>query len=314
MSQSTEKTKPPYILRTFDVETAGYIPPQPGDLIEIGWCDAVWNGDHFLVMPPSSILVKPDRPVTHEGMSVHHITEDDLAHAMTREAAMAYVQNLPQAVAYAAHHAVFELGVLPELAGEKWVCTHKCGAKLFPDAEKHTNQFLRYHLEVPLDRHMAQPPHRAAPDSYVTAHLLLRFLQETDLRTLLQISSQPLVMPRINHGDYRGKRWSDPEVPSSFLTWTLGKQGFSAEVHQACQRELDRRRGVSLGTSAAAAEVSPRLTAQAVTAPDAAVPRPEREAGTAPAGSAVIQPPPADVAVRAAAGIRDASKSASIFI
>ncbi len=306
MSQSSEKAKPPYILRTIDVETAGYLPPQPGDLIEIGWCDSVWNGDHFLVMPPSSILVKPDRPVTHEGMSVHHITEDDLAHAMTREAAMAYVQNLPQAVAYAAHHAVFELGVLPELAAEKWVCTHKCGAKLFPDAEKHTNQFLRYHLGVPLDRNMAQPPHRAAPDAYVTAHLLLRYLQDTDLRTLLQISSEPLVLPRINHGDYRGKKWSDADVPSSFLTWTLGKPGFSPEVHLACQREIDRRRGLSVGATASPQEQASRPVQPTRIAPITPVPSPAAVPG--PPGNMV------DVAGRAEAGIRDASKAPSIFI
>ena len=41
---------------------------------------------------------------------------------------------------------------------------------------KHSNQVLRYWLGLRLDADLAMPPHRAGPDAYVTAHLLLRMM------------------------------------------------------------------------------------------------------------------------------------------
>jgi hypothetical protein len=124
-----------------------------------------------------------------EGLARHHIDDGELKHAMSREDAIAYVMALPPAVANSAHDVKVVLSVLPEFANEKWVCTYKCGLELVPDAEQHTAQFLRYHMQLPVDRSLASPACRAAPEAYVGAHIFVKLLQDMELRALLKISA-----------------------------------------------------------------------------------------------------------------------------
>lgn len=63
--------------------------------------------------------------------------------------------------------------------GRRWICTMKCAKHLFPDAPGHSNQVLRYHMKLDQDfddAERAMPPHRAGPDTFVTAHRLARMV------------------------------------------------------------------------------------------------------------------------------------------
>lgn len=244
--------RPPMIIRVVDVETAGYEDVQPNDLIELGWCDMVWNNGSFEITPPSSVLVRPSRPITSEGRSVHHIRDDEIANSLSREEALDLFFKLPPARAFAAHNNSYELSVLPELHDWPWVCTYKCSTRLHPTTRRHTNQFLRYELGLTPDPQLAFPPHRAGPDAYTTAFLLQNLLQMESLAALIQLTREGVYLPTITFGKpHRGKKWSDPTVDDGYLQFVVEKSSLSDDIKANARREIERRRSVQSGAPAA---------------------------------------------------------------
>jgi exodeoxyribonuclease X len=101
-----------------------------------------------------------------------------------------------------AHNAKFEMHFTPPW-GIPWIDTYKVARIVWPDAPTHSNQGLRYWLELPCDRKLADPPHRALPDSYVTAHLFIRLLEHKTPEEMAKISEYPALLKRMNFGKYR---------------------------------------------------------------------------------------------------------------
>jgi exodeoxyribonuclease X len=77
--------------------------------------------------------------------------------------------------AIAAHNAEFEQLYMP--TDRPWICRYKVALRRWPDALSHSDGALRYWLadqgKISPDHEMSQPVHRAGPDAYVTAHLLI---------------------------------------------------------------------------------------------------------------------------------------------
>lgn len=142
---------------------------------------------------------------------------------------------------FAAHNAKFERlfleGYLPALP---WICTWKCALVAWPDAPSHGNQVLRYWLNPEgIDRALAQPAHRAGPDAYATAFTLRELLKTYSIDQLVEISSQPALLPRVPFGKQKGAKWS--EVDDGFLDWILVRD-FDSDVLHTARTELNRRR------------------------------------------------------------------------
>ena len=158
-------------IRVIDFETTG-MPPDAA-VCEIGWTD-VHRGSDISVSDPASMLVNPRRPMSIEARAVHHISDDDLKGAPPITTGFrCLTEGFPSA--FAAHHAAFELEFFKG-GDTPWICTMKCARRAWPDLTSYSNQFLRYALDLPVDAEAAMPPHRAAPDTHVTAHLLVRLL------------------------------------------------------------------------------------------------------------------------------------------
>lgn len=218
-------------IRCIDLETTG-IPTEedPHAIVEIGWCDLDDDG----VGIPDAVLCNPGRPVPHEAMAVHHITDD-----MVKDAA-GTVAVLDTPDYFAAHFADFERQFFePDVP---FICTYKVALRVWPDAAQHNLQFLRYHLGLPTIGTLAMPPHRAAPDAYLCAVLLQRIMAEPGAPSLIDMvrwSDGPALLPRVNFGKHYGSKWED--VPTDYLDWIVNKSDMDRDIKANARHHLKAR-------------------------------------------------------------------------
>lgn len=216
------------IIRVIDFETTGIpTPDDPHAIVEIGWSDVeVTDGDRT-VSDPRAVLVDPERPIPIEASAVHHITRDDQNPFIVKAGIYLNDPNWLDGIdVLAAHNAAFERKFWPD-AGLPWICTYKSALRLWTNAPRHTNQVLRYWLDLAVGDHRAMPPHRAGPDAYVTALILNVMLGEATVDALIQWSSEPALLVRCGFGKHRGVPWS--EVPRDYLDWIVRKSGMDDE-------------------------------------------------------------------------------------
>lgn len=232
------------LFRVVDLETTGLEPPE--EIIEIGTSDVWWDVEQrvALVAPAQTFLFSTSRPITPENRAVHHITDAELADepACTDEA-LRTILTLGEPFALVAANASFEQQWLGETVvgpARRWICTVKAAARLYPDAESHSNQAVRYRLGLDLPTELAMPPHRAGPDAFVTANILAEMLRSTSVSDLVRWTKEPKFLARCPIGKWRGKAW--PEIELSYLEWLLRTADMDADVQHAARLEIDRRR------------------------------------------------------------------------
>jgi exodeoxyribonuclease X len=230
--------------RVIDIETTGMAPP--AEIIEFGRVDVTYDGATYRVEDPVSILFRPVGEIPPETMAVHHLTMADF----TDDTPVCTPDNLAKALwggetpdVLVAHNAAFERLFITEAVTSplEWICTYKAAMRVWPEAPKHSNQVLRYWRCLELDPVLAMPPHRAAPDAYVTAHLLVDLLSEASVKDLLDWTEQPAFMPVVPFGRYKGALWS--EVPGDYLQWVAGAEEMDPDRIWHARQELGRRSG-----------------------------------------------------------------------
>lgn len=209
-------------IAVIDTETTG-LDPEKDKIVEVGACmvDAA-KGKKPKITIKFSSLVDPKMPIPHEAMAIHHLLDVDVKGAPTLaqvlELLVEYAPFIP-----AAHNAAFDSKFLPAY-GPDWICTYRCARHLWPDFAKHGNQFLRYELGLLKEPdEFAMPPHRARPDAYVTAHLLMKMLETHTAEQLLELTKAPILIKVCGFGKHFGQEWKD--VPKDYLNWILrGKE------------------------------------------------------------------------------------------
>jgi len=231
-------------LRVIDLETTGDAPP--AEVIEIARVDVLGTAGGYTAQAPVGRLFRPLRGIPAEAMAVHHLTEADFDAAMPpasaemlREAALA----APRPDILVAHNCAFERSFLDESLGSSipWICTYKVALHVWPEAPRHSNQVLRYWRGLVLNPLLAMPPHRAGPDAWVTAHLLIELLRQADIGQMLAWTREPRPMPVVPFGKHRGEAWA--VVPTDYLSWMTGQASIAPDVMFAARGELARRRG-----------------------------------------------------------------------
>lgn len=228
-------------IRVIDFETTG-LDPETSEVIEYGWCDLVRSEAGVWEVGKPAAHLYSVRAIPPEARAVHHITMDDVAEAYPFDEAEVH-NPIEDVAVFAAHSLAFEDLFIPSrcLPG---ICTWKAALRLYPDAPSHSNTVLRYWLEdrglISLDHETAMPPHRAAPDAYVTAHLLKSMLDAgTTGREMVAWTKEPGVLPRCTIGEFMGKPW--PEVTTGFLEWMTRQPTMEPDLKWNARRELDRR-------------------------------------------------------------------------
>lgn len=244
-------------LRVVDLETTGG--DRTSEIIEVGLVDVAPDGvGGWSASAPVSRLFRPRGAISFHAMAVHHLTPDDFCdddphcdEYRLREMLMGGPEVGPADV-MVAHSARFERAFIADTAtgGLPWICTVQASKQVWPQAPGHSNQVLRYWRALKLDPAVANPAHRAGPDAWVTAHILMDLLKEASVEQMLAWTREPRRLERVPFGKHRGKAWSEP--PEDYLRWMCGQGDMDADVVACARQELDRRAGVATGALAEA--------------------------------------------------------------
>lgn len=226
------------IIRVIDFETTGTEPPE-AEVCEVGVCDLHLE-DRRIDTPRSWLCSVKAMPP--EVRAVHHISLAECLGNPPFEAGDMFREMDVQALA--AHNSEFETKFFA--APLPVICTYKAALRVWPNAPSHSNGALRYWLEdqgkISPDQAMTQPAHRAGPDAYVTAHILLALFDAGATgREMVAWTKEPRLLPTCPLGKFRGKPWS--EVEAGFLGWMLRQPTMEDDLKWNAQREIARRQG-----------------------------------------------------------------------
>jgi exodeoxyribonuclease X len=221
-------------IRVIDFETTGMEPP--AEVCEVGLCDL--DLDTRRVCAPDWWFcgVKEMPP---EVRAVHHISLAECENAPPFDASRMFAEPCD---AIAAHNADFETKFFTSPVPV--ICTYKAALRVWPEAPSHSNGALRYWLEdqgkIAPKHELTQPAHRAAPDAYTTAHILLALFDAGHTgREMIAWTKEPRLLPRCPLGKFRDKPWS--EVEAGFLGWMLRQPTMEADLKWNAEREIARR-------------------------------------------------------------------------
>lgn len=217
------------VIRVIDFETSGFEPSEGAEVCEVGLYDV--NLEEHRIEAPDwwfcSVKAMPP-----EVRAVHHISFDECKNASPFNPERMFSQPCD---AIAAHNAEFETKFFQSPVPV--ICTYKSALRVWPDAPSHSNGALRYWLE---DHVLTQPAHRAGPDTYVTAHILLAlFNAGATGKEMVAWTKEPRLLPKCTLGKFRGKPWS--EVEAGFLGWMLRQPTMEADLKWNAEREIARR-------------------------------------------------------------------------
>jgi exodeoxyribonuclease X len=226
-------------IRVVDTETQGL--EDDHKVCEFAFTDLIKAGDDWTVSDTFSTLCQVDH-MPPAARAVHHISAAETQGFPRFDPEAMWAQAKSDGVdVIAAHYLAFDLRHFgePQLP---MICTWKAALRVWPDAPEHKNGTLRYWLEdrgdIAPDPALCVPAHRAGPDTYVTAHLLLAMLNHATAAQMVAWQKEPPQLPRCTIGDWRGKPW--PEVDAGFLRWMINKPVEPDLVWNA-RRELERR-------------------------------------------------------------------------
>lgn len=223
-------------VRVIDFETTGMPDDAVKAICEVGYTDltADWQ-----LGPTGAFLVNPGHPIPPQTRAVHHISDDDVAGAVSPDVAMRTLMvDMDEADVFAAHNCKFEQAFFGG-GSRRWICTMQCAKHLFPDAPGFSNQVLRYWLNLDADMEdvsRAMPPHRAGPDTYVTALLLVRLLTLSSVDELVRLTTAPVILRDVTFGKHRGMKWAD--LPWDYLNWVATKSDLGTDEKHTARHYL----------------------------------------------------------------------------
>lgn len=209
-------------IRVVDFETTGLPEDQVRAICEAGWTDI---SEDLSISMPQAVLVNPGHPIPPVTRAIHHISDADVADAISPpEAIELLMDGMEDGDMFAAHNAEFEQ-VFFSGGNHPWICTMKCAMHLFPEAPRFSNQVLRYWLGLDetkgFSHDLAMPPHKAGPDTYVTAHILARLALMAGFDELVTLTNTPVLLKVITFGKHKGENWAD--IPAGYLEWVISK-------------------------------------------------------------------------------------------
>lgn len=223
-------------VRVIDFETTGLEPPV-AEVCEVGYCDVIIEDRH--VCDPVSYLCGFDGDMPPEVRAVHHISKGDCDGLDPFD-----LDRLDDSdvTVFAAHNWEFENRFFSP--SKRSICTYKSALRVWPDATSHSNGALFYWLldqgKINPDLTKCQPFHRAGPDAYATAWILVALLASGATgKDMVKWTSEPKFLPKCTIGKYRGVKWED--VEGGYLSWMVRQPDMDYDLRWNAQKEIERR-------------------------------------------------------------------------
>lgn len=236
------------LIRVCDFETTGLPEDEGGaSIIEAGWCDVRVPDDGAVeVGKPQGLFVAPTHPIRPEIRAVHHIRDAELIGAPSAEVVLKRLCDGPPDF-LCAHNSKFEQAFFTDNPAFRqpimpWICTYRVALRLWPDGPpSHSNQVLRYWLGLDLPDELAMPPHRAAPDAFVTAHILARIIEHggASIEDMVRWSAGAPLLTKVTFGKHKGSLWNN--LPRDYLEWILFKSDMDADTKANAKYRLKQR-------------------------------------------------------------------------
>lgn len=184
------------LVSVVDTETTGQ-DPEVDEVIELGVTAVDLESRKILNM--CSTFVRSAIPIKPEARAAHHISDEQISKGLSFNAAMVRCRlwhNRKPTGVRAAFNAKFDEAMVGETG---WLCIWRLARHLWPNAPKHSNQALRYWLGVDKTwlagwQRQLTAPHRAGPDSLVSAALLLEISCSLTLEEMFRIASMPFLI------------------------------------------------------------------------------------------------------------------------
>lgn len=186
-------------------------------------------------------LANPQMPISPGAKATHHLQERDLIDARPPALVLASMDAFIGPIDYyVAHNAPYDRGVLaladPSYLQRPWIDTVRCAQHIWPEAPGHSNQVLRYWLELEVETPPGLYPHRALYDVIVTAHLLFEMLKTKTPDELFTMSTQPAVLYKCAFGKHKGVLWKN--VPKDYLSWVIKQTDMDENVRHTAMYYL----------------------------------------------------------------------------
>jgi exodeoxyribonuclease X len=229
------------IIRALDLETTGLEPSD--EVVELGYYDLIGTTE-IATAGGTQSLVRPARSIPPSASAVHHLTDEHVKDAPPWADTWRLLVDSPddgEDLIFAAHMASYERQYLDPLIKARWIDTWRCSLRQWPDLDGHKLQELRYSLALPVDPTLAMPPHRALPDAYVCAVLLIELLKHQTVNTMLTWSDEPPLFTKFDFGNrYKGQPLSAAD--DGYLDWLANKEhSMGDDWRWNAKREIDRR-------------------------------------------------------------------------
>lgn len=213
-----------------DTETHHLANPRP---VEIAWveCDADLNIIHRV-----ESLIDPECAISPGAAGVHGITYGMVADKPTLKEFFTYVTDDPFGygdIVFVGHQASFDLPMVRPYIKSLGavVCTLKLARRLYPEAENHKLQTLRYTFGLE-----AGDGHRAMGDVITTHSLLKRMMADTGMsfQELAAFVNQPQIIERIGFGKHKGTKLAD--LPTNYIHWLLNEAKIDDDLRFSLQQ------------------------------------------------------------------------------
>lgn len=178
-------------------------------------------------------LYKPPLGIKFTAMAVHHITEKMVADKPVFTECEEYdrLSRLfsDKDAVTVAHNAQYDIGMLKKegINCSRHICTYKIACFLDKQGklDSYSLQYLRYRFGLEIDA----VAHDAWGDILVLeAFFMNHLLRNLSIEEMIEISSRPVLIPRIKFGKHRGKLFS--EIPKDYLSWIVDKSDMEENI------------------------------------------------------------------------------------
>ena len=176
-----------------------------------------------------SALIDPIIPIPSTASAIHLIRDRDVSGRPVLPEVADDIAEFVGDSFVVAHNAPFDHRFLDMIGDNPWICTLRLARRIWPDAPRHTNGVLRFHLDLDDEYDLGRGPmHDAETDALVTGYLFareLRLLADRldTLHDVWDICWRPLP---VTHFHYGRKHYGRPiaAIPPDYLKWVAQQQ------------------------------------------------------------------------------------------